>query len=75
MLKKCMYIIQYMNNTIEGLHHPSIKSLVSEEKKIWFPAVAHNSAVRISNQNNWANWKQNSKKYRKVNRGLNGVNC
>jgi hypothetical protein len=40
----------YINSIIEGLHHPSFKSLVSA-KKIWFPAVAH-CAVRISNWNN-----------------------
>jgi hypothetical protein len=38
---------------------PSFKSLESA-KKIWLPAVAH-SAVQISNSNNLANLKLNSK--------------
>jgi hypothetical protein len=51
--KKCLYI----NSIIEGLHHPSFKSLVSA-KKIWFPTVAY-SAVRISNLNYLANSERN----------------
>jgi hypothetical protein len=47
MLEKCMY-------TVEGLHHPNFKSLVSAKKKIWFTAVVH-SAMRILNLNNLAN--------------------
>ncbi len=53
--KKCMYI----NSTNAGLHHPSIKSLVSA-KKFWFFAVAH-GALQILNSNNLVNLKQNFK--------------
>jgi hypothetical protein len=50
----------YTNSTSKGLHHPSFKSLVSP-KEIWFPAVVR-SAVQISNLNNSANLKHNSKR-------------
>jgi hypothetical protein len=40
-----MYIDSIIS-TIEGLHHPSCKSLVSA-KKIWFPVVAHSAEYRI----------------------------
>ncbi len=69
MPKKCMHV----KSIIEGLHHPSFE-IPSICKNIWFPAVAY-CAVRISNQNNSANSKQNSKKMQQSKQGANGVDC